>query len=482
MELIFEKSKRGMRGATIRPLAVKAHTPKSKFLRSELDLPEVSESILVRHYTELSRRAFGVDSGFYPLGSCTMKYNPRLNEEAAALPGFAGVHPLQDESTAQGALEAMYTLSVMLNEITGMDATCLHPAAGAHGEHTALLMIEAYHRERGDAGRTKIIVPDSAHGTNPASAAMAGFDTVNVKSDEEGGVDIDELRRAVGPDTAALMLTNPTTLGLFEKNIMEIAQIIHDAGGLLYYDGANLNPIMGITRPGDMGFDVVHLNLHKTFSTPHGGGGPGSGPVGCKTLLTKYLPNPSVIKTVGSKGAASYKFECNPDSIGRINAFYGNFGVCIKALTYILTLGAEGLRQVADYAALSANYLKSNLEDIYPTIKTRYCMHEFVLSAEELKTKTGVTAMDISKGLIERGIHPPTAYFPLIVNEALMIEPTETESKATLDNFIKAMRELHNLAYSNPEELKAAPRNTPIDRPDEVQAARNPRFKAHLKE
>jgi len=475
MEFIFEKSKKGMQGMRLRPLAVKAHKLNKKFLRDGLALPEVSEAVMVRHYTNLSRRAFGVDNGFYPLGSCTMKYSPKLNEEAASLPGFATVHPLQDEKTVQGSLEALFTLSAMLNEITGMDATTLQPAAGAHGEHAALLMINAYHRSRGDVGRNKVIVPDSAHGTNPATVTMAGFSTINVKSDAEGGVDLDELRRAVGSDTAAIMLTNPTTLGLFEKNIEQIAEIVHDAGGLLYYDGANLNPIMGITRPGDMGFDIIHLNLHKTFSTPHGGGGPGSGPVGCKAFLAPYLPNPTVVKT-----ANGYRFNNDKNSIGKVSFFYGNFSVCLKALTYVLTLGAGGIKEAAEYCVLSANYLKSHLQDLFPTQKDRYCMHEFVLSAQELKEKTGIAAVDIAKGLIDRGIHPPTTYFPLIVPEALMIEPTETEDKATLDNFIAVMRELHALAYSDPDQIKDAPRNAPISRPDDVRAARSPIFKAPL--
>ncbi|MCL1909779.1 MAG: aminomethyl-transferring glycine dehydrogenase subunit GcvPB [Kiritimatiellaeota bacterium] len=453
MQLIFEKSRAGLRGATIRPLAVPEYKLNGDCRRSTLNLPEVAEPDMVRHYTALSRRAFGVDNGFYPLGSCTMKYNPKINEEVAALDGFASAHPLQDESTTRGCREALSLLSGLLCEITGMDGMTLAPAAGAHGEYTALLMMGAYHRSRGDSKRNKIIVPDSAHGTNPASVVMAGFETVNIKSDAEKGVDIEELKRVVGPDTAGLMLTNPTTLGLFEKNIRQIAEIVHDAGGLMYYDGANLNAIMGIVRPGDMGFDIVHLNLHKTFSTPHGGGGPGSGPVGCKAALVPFLN----IKT---------------------NAFHGNFAVCLKALAYILTLGADGLKSASETAVLNANYLKANLQDIYPTETGRFCMHEFVISAEELKKQTGVSAMDLAKGMIDRGMHPPTVYFPLTVHEALMFEPTETENKSTLDNAILILRELRQQAFDNPESLHAAPITTPISRPDDVAAARNPKLKA----
>lgn len=474
MELIFEKSRKGKRCVTIRPLRVPTYAFKNKYCRSELNLPEVAEVDVARHYTELSRRAFGVDNGFYPLGSCTMKYNPKINEEVAALPGFANVHPLQSAESVQGSLKAMSLLSEMLCSITGMDAITLQPAAGAHGEYTGLLLIDAYHRARKDFKRNKVIVPDSAHGTNPASAVMAGFEIINVPSNEEKGVDIEALRSVVGEDTAALMLTNPTTLGLFEKNIREISEIVHKAGGLLYYDGANLNAVMGIVRPGDMGFDVVHLNLHKTFSTPHGGGGPGSGPVGCKKDLIKFLPKPVVVN-----GKNGYEFDYDlPSSIGKVNAFYGNFGVYIKALTYILTLGGDGIREAAQHAVLNANYLKANLKDLYPTEEGRYCMHEFVVSLEKMKEEHGISAMDIAKSMIDRGIHPPTMYFPLIVHEALMFEPTETESKETLDNCIKVLREIYQQALDDPDYLKSAPHNTVIGRPDEVLAARQPKLKA----
>lgn len=470
MNLIFEISEKGKRCDTIRTPDVKAAKIDKKYLRAEKpELPEVSEVDFARHYTALSRRAFGVDNGFYPLGSCTMKYNPKINEEVAALPGFTRVHPLQDEKTVQGSLEVMDTLGKYLAEITGMDAVTLQPNAGAHGEYTGLLLIAAYHASRKDFKRTKVIVPDSAHGTNPASAVMAGFEIINVPSDENKGVDLEALKKVVGKDTAALMLTNPTTLGLFEKNIKEISRIIHNAGGLLYYDGANLNAVMGVVRPGDMGFDVVHLNLHKTFSTPHGGGGPGSGPVGCKKALAPFLPDPRVEKT--EKG---YKFVYGKKSIGKVASFYGNFGVYVRALAYITALGAEGIKSAAQHAVLNANYLKVNIEDLYPTEKGRHCMHEFVVSMQELKDKTGVSAMDIAKTMIDRGYHPPTMYFPLIIHEALMFEPTETENKRTLDEVIAALREIYEEAYKDPEYMKAAPHHAQIGRPDEVKAARQP--------
>lgn len=472
MKLIFERSREGLRCATIRPLEVAAHNLEKKYLRKDLKLPEVAEVDMARHYTELSHNAFGVDSGFYPLGSCTMKYNPKLNEEVASLPGFANVHPLQGEETVQGSLHLMADLSANLMELTGMDGMTLQPCAGAHGEFTGLLLIAAYHESRKDTKRNKILVPDTAHGTNPASAVMAGFEVINIKSNSEKGVDLDDLRAKVGPDTAALMLTNPTTLGLFEKNIEEISKIVHGAGGLLYYDGANLNAIMGIVRPGDMGFDVVHLNLHKTFSTPHGGGGPGSGPVGCKAQLVEFLPTPSVI--VDKKGR--YVFNCPEKSIGKVASFYGNFAVMVKAFAYIKALGGDGIRESAEHAVLNANYMKAKLEDIYPTEK-RYCMHEFVIDLQNLKNETGVSAKDVAKAMIDRGMHPPTMYFPHIpgvIDEALMIEPTETENKETLDNAVSVLRELHDMAFKDPKYLQEAPHNTPIGRPDEVAAARKP--------
>lgn len=471
-KLIFERSSRGARAATIRRPDVPTYTLKCA-VRQELDFPEIPEVTLVRHYTALSREAFGVDNGFYPLGSCTMKYNPKLDEEIAALSGFTDIHPLAPEKSVQGALEVIYSLGEALKEITGMDAVTLQPAAGAHGEYTGLSIINAYHKGRGDFARKKIIVPDSAHGTNPASAAMAGFEVVNIPSDRDKGVDLDALRAVAGADTAALMLTNPTTLGLFEKNIEEIAEIVHSAGGLLYYDGANLNAVMGIVRPGDMGFDVVHLNLHKTFSTPHGGGGPGSGPVGCKAALEKYLPDPRVVR----KDDGKYAFAYSEDSIGKVSSFYGNFLVYLKAYAYILTLGAEGIRRSAEGAVLNANYLKSNISDLYSTEEGRCCMHEFVASVEKLKEETGVTAMDIAKAMIDRGMHPPTMYFPAIVHEALMFEPTETEDKATLDEAIAVLREIYAEAKETPETLKKAPHSAPISRPDEILAARSQKLR-----
>ncbi len=482
MKLIFERSRSGLRCATIRPLEAPVFTLEQKYLRSELALPEVAEVDLVRHYTELSHNAFGVDSGFYPLGSCTMKYNPKLNEEVAAFDGFTHTHPLQEKETVQGNLHLMNDLASSLMELTGMDGMTLQPCAGAHGEFTGLLLIAAYHESRRDSKRTKILVPDTAHGTNPASAAMAGFEVVNIKSNEEKGVDLDDLRSKVGKDTAALMLTNPSTLGLFEKNIEEISKIVHDAGGLLYYDGANLNAIMGIVRPGDMGFDVVHLNLHKTFSTPHGGGGPGSGPVGCKAPLVKFLPFPSVV--VDKKGRYEFTHgKENKDSIGKVSAFYGNFGVMVKALAYIKTLGSDGIKESAEHAVLNANYMKAKLQDIYPTESHRYCMHEFVIDLQKLKSETGVSAKDVAKAMIDRGMHPPTMYFPHIpgvIDEALMIEPTETENKETLDKAIEVLRELYETAHTDPKYLLDTPHNTPIGRPDEVAAARNPIVKYDL--
>ncbi len=469
MLLIFEKSKEGKKGVDIRIPETPAYNFSSGILREELDLPDVAEIDTIRHFTELSKRAFGVDDGLYPLGSCTMKYNPKLNEEMASLKGFTDIHPLQGEEDVQGALEASYMLSELLAEITGMDAVTLQPSAGAHGEYTGLKLIASYHKSRGDVKRNKIIVPDSAHGTNPASATMAGFEVINVKSNKEKGVDLDELRSLVGEDTAALMLTNPTTLGLFEKNIKEISKIVHNAGGLLYYDGANLNAIMGIVRPGDMGFDVVHLNLHKTFSTPHGGGGPGSGPVGCKAELSRFLPNPMV-----AKYGSEFFLVSEMESIGKVGSFYGNFLVYIRALTYILTLGKDGIPFSAKMAVLNANYLKAKLQDIFETEKKRHCMHEFVLSLEKIKEETGVSAMDFAKSLIDYKMHPPTMYFPMIVHEALMFEPTETENKETLDFAASTMRSLYEKAYSTPDYLKASPHSTVISRPDEVMAARKP--------
>ncbi len=438
--------------------------------RSEpAELPEVYEVDVIRHYTALSKRNFGIDDGFYPLGSCTMKYNPKINEDVARFPGFAKIHPYQPESSVQGALELLYRLQQDLADITGMDRVTLQPAAGAHGEWTGLMMIRAYHESRGEK-RTKVIVPDSSHGTNPASATAAGFKTVTIPSNEDGLVDLDALRAAVDNDTAALMLTNPNTLGLFEEHITEIAAIVHEAGGQLYYDGANSNAIMGITRPGDMGFDVVHLNLHKTMSTPHGGGGPGSGPVGVKAHLAPFLPTP----IVGQRETGEYFLDTNyPQSIGRVKAYYGNFGILVRAYTYIRSLGPEGLRQVTENAVLNANYMLRKLAPYFDVPYDRICKHEFVLSGKGLK-QYGVRTLDVAKRLLDFGYHPPTIYFPLNVEECIMIEPTETESKETLDAFIDTMIQIVKECEDDPEFVKNAPYTTKVRRLDETQAARKP--------
>lgn len=464
---IFDISKENRTACPIAPCDVAGYKLNEKFARKNAaELPETDELTLVRHYTALSKKAYGVDDGFYPLGSCTMKYNPKINEAVASLTGFTKVHPLQQ---ADGALEVMSMLAKRLCAITGMDAFTLQPAAGAHGEFTAQLIIRAYHLDRKDEKRNKVIVPDSAHGTNPASAAMAGFEIVNIPSSADGCVDLEALEKAVGEDTAAFMLTNPNTLGIFDKNIKKIAEIVHKAGGLLYYDGANLNPIMGVIRPGDMGFDVVHLNLHKTFSTPHGGGGPGSGPVGCKAFLAEYLPSPVIVNKNGKAQFAQAK-----KSIGRVKSFYGNFLVMVRALSYIETLGKEGIPLSAKLAVLNANYMMARLKYFFPTYSSDTCMHEFVVSCEKLKEETGVSALDFAKAIIDSGMHPPTMYFPLIVHEALMFEPTETESKETIDKAVEIISSLYKQAYENPEEFHKKPQNMPIGRPDEVKAARNP--------
>lgn len=443
--------------------------PASMLRSQEPELPEVYEVDVIRHYTALSRRNFGVDNGFYPLGSCTMKYNPKINEDAARLTGFAAIHPYQPINTVQGALELMYTLQEDLAALTGMDKVTLQPAAGAHGEWTGLMMIRAYHESRGEH-RTKVIVPDSSHGTNPASATVAGLDTITIPSNEKGLVDLDALRAAVGSDTAALMLTNPSTLGLFEEHIVEIASIVHEAGGLLYYDGANSNAIMGITRPGDMGFDVVHLNLHKTMSTPHGGGGPGAGPVGVKSKLIPFLPAPTVIKLEDG----SYDFDQgSPLSIGRVKAYNGNFGILLRAYVYIRTYGPEGLRRVSECAVLNANYMMHRLAPYYDIPYPGVCKHEFVMSGKGLK-QYGVRTLDVAKRLLDFGFHPPTIYFPLNVEECMMIEPTETESKQTLDRFIDVMIQIAQEAKEQPELLLNAPHYTDVKRLDETQAARKP--------
>jgi len=473
MPLIFERSKPGriaysLPAPDVPEVNVADVIPPHLLRRTPAELPEVSELDLIRHYTELSRRNHGIDIGFYPLGSCTMKYNPKVNEDVARLPGFTEVHPLQPEETVQGALALMWHLQEYLAEITGMDAVTLQPAAGAHGEWTGLMMIRAYYEARGEK-RTKVLVPDSAHGTNPASATVAGLETVTVPSNERGLVDLEALKRLADENTAALMLTNPNTLGLFEEQIVEIAKIVHDVGGLLYYDGANANAIMGIARPGDMGFDVVHLNLHKTFTTPHGGGGPGAGPVGVKKALIPFLPVPVVVKE-GDRYRLDYD---RPQSIGRVKGFYGNFGMLVRAYAYIRTMGPDGLRQVAENAVLNANYLMRRLAPYFDLPYDRHCKHEFVLSGRRQK-KLGVRTLDMAKRLLDFGFHPPTIYFPLIVDECLMIEPTETESKETLDAFADAMIQIAKETEENPDIVLSAPHTTVVKRLDEVRAARKP--------
>lgn len=472
--LIFERSIADRFAYSLPPVDVETKDINSllddKFIRkTKAELPEISELDLIRHYTELSNKNWGIDTGFYPLGSCTMKYNPKINEKVARIDGFATSHPLQNEKAIQGSLEIVHDLQESLKEITGMDEISLQSAAGAQGEWTALMMIKAYHEANGDHNRTKVIVPDSAHGTNPASATVAGFDTVTVKSNEKGLVDIDDLKRVVGDDTAAIMLTNPNTLGLFETEILEMADIVHEAGGKMYYDGANLNAIMGYTRPGDMGFDAVHLNLHKTFTGPHGGGGPGSGPIGVTEELAKFLPKPQVVE---KDGVYDLDYD-RPDSIGMVKNFYGNFGINVRAYTYIRTLGAEGLKKVSEYAVLNANYIMRSLEDKYELPFTQHCKHEFVISGNRQKEQ-GIKTLDIAKRLMDFDIHPPTVYFPLIVGEAMMIEPTETESKETLDHFIDTMLQIADEAENNPDIIHEAPHKTSVKRLDETRASRKP--------
>ncbi len=469
--LIYELSSPGRKAYSLPECDVPARPdaiPAEMRRETPPELPEVAEVDVVRHFTRLSQLNHGVDIGFYPLGSCTMKYNPKVNEQTSRLPGLAAVHPYQPEETAQGALQIIHECSAYLAEIAGMDEVTLQPAAGAHGELTGLFLIKAYHEHRGEK-RTKVIVPDSSHGTNPASAAMGGLEIVTIKSNSRGGVDLDALRGAVGPDCAALMLTNPNTLGLFDENIHEIADIVHKAGGLLYYDGANANAIMGIARPGDMGFDVVHFNLHKTFSTPHGGGGPGSGAVGVKKALVQFLPTPYV----SYDGGKYHLRDDRPLSIGKVKSFYGNFGVVVKAYTYIRALGPDGLKKVSEDAVLNANYVMRRLVPAYDLPYDRTCMHEFVVAPWGLKKRTGVKTTDIAKRLLDFGVHPPTTYFPLIVEEALMIEPTETESVETLDYFVNAMLEIAREADADPAKVKGAPYTTPVGRLDEAGAARN---------
>ena len=473
MELLFEISKPGRSAVQVPasdvPTVNLGEAIGAKYLRGDLDLPEVAQIDLVRHYTNLSRRNFGVDLGFYPLGSCTMKYNPKINENIAALPGFTDLHPLAPEAFAQGSLELMYDMQTLLSALFGMTDFTLQPAAGAHGELTGVMMIKKYFEKRGEK-RRQILIPDAAHGTNPASGALCGFETVTLRSNAEGGVDLAHLESLMTEDVAALMLTNPNTLGLFERNIEKVAAIVHGRGGLLYGDGANANAYLGKTRPGDLGFDVIQLNLHKTFSTPHGGGGPGSGPVGVGEKLADFLPVPRVVKN----GAAYSLSEDFPDTIGRVRAFYGNFNVIVKACAYLRSLGAEGLRRATEMAVLNANYIQKRLKEHFDLPYDRICMHECVFSGSRRAAETGVHTTDVAKRLIDFGYHPPTIYFPLIVPEAIMIEPTETESKETLDAFCDAMITIAKEAKENPQRVKDAPLSTPVGRLDEVLAARKP--------
>ncbi len=460
MKLVFEKSVAGRKSQLIGKCDVPEVKLPEKFVRKTApDLPQLAEVDVARHYSALNRRVHGVNSGFYPLGSCTMKYNPRVDEDMAALPGFTGIHPLAPKYATEGCREVLEMAGDFLCKISGMDAMTFQPAAGAHGEFTGVLLIKQYHKSRGDEARTKIIVPDSAHGTNPATAAMCGFEVVNIPSAPNGCVDLDALKAVLGPDTAGLMLTNPNTVGIFDENILEITRLVHEAGGLCYYDGANLNAVMGIVRPGDMGFDCIHMNLHKTFGTPHGGGGPGAGAVGCKAFLAGFLPKSAIMDGEGHI---------------QVRSFAGNFLVVVKALAYILCLGKEGIPEAAENAVLNANYLMKQIKGTFEPAFDRICMHEFVLDLSEFKKETGVSALDVAKSLIDYGMHPPTMYFPLIVHEALMLEPTETESKETLDEAAEIFRKMYALAKENPQYMHEAPHNAQIGRPDEVLAARKP--------
>lgn len=472
-KLIYELSRPGRRGASLPDNGTPDATASipAALLRTEASrLPEVDEPTVVRHYTNMSANNFGVDTGFYPLGSCTMKYNPKINEEIAAHHAFADLHPMQPASTVQGVLEAYWTLQNALAEIGGMSEFTLNPFAGAHGELTGLMVIRAYHQARGDHRRTKVIVPDSAHGTNPASAAVAGLKVVEVKSLPDGTVDIEALRPLLDDTVAAMMMTNPNTAGIFEHGVKEICDMVHAAGGLMYYDGANLNPMLGIARPGDMGFDVMHINLHKTFSTPHGGGGPGSGPVGVRKGLEQFLPDPRVRREADGSFTVT---RDDADALGSISATLGNYGVQLRALAYIMSLGRDGLKMAGPLATLNANYIKESLRDLYLLPLDRVCKHEFVFDGLRDKS-TGVTTLDVAKRLLDFGFHAPTIYFPLLFHESLMIEPTETESPETLDAFIDTMRAIAKEAAENPEVVKSAPHTTPISRPDDTAAALSP--------
>jgi glycine dehydrogenase subunit 2 len=482
---IYERSVEGRRAATLpepgvdeRPL--KELIPEDLLRAKPAELPEVAEPEIVRHYNRISRRNFDLDTGFYPLGSCTMKHNPRLNERVAALPGHARLHPAQEPKRAQGALELMWLLQESLSEICGLPHVSLQPSAGSHGELAGLLLTRAYHADRGE-NRTKVLTPDTAHGTNPATVTMAGYEVVKLASNEKGGIDLDDLRSKAGDDTACLMLTNPNTLGLFDENIEEIAAIVHEAGGTLYYDGANLNAIMGHCRPGDMGFDIVHVNLHKSFSQPHGGGGPGAGPIACSDRIEPFLPRPQVVRSEPQNGGEpSFDLDFDrPKSIGRLRGFQGNFGVFVRSYAYILSLGGDGLQEASETAVLNANYLLSKLSEgkagkYAPVAFTNRPMHEFVLSGAPAKKELGIKTLDIAKRLLDFGMHPPTVYFPLLVDEALMVEPTETETRETLDAFAEAIDAILDEAGEDASIAQGAPYTTPVRRLDEVAANRNP--------
>jgi glycine dehydrogenase subunit 2 len=471
--LIFDLSSPGRIGFSLPEVDMDEAPPLDpSLLREDLLLPEVSEIDVTRHFVRLSQKNYAIDTGFYPLGSCTMKYNPKVHEDVAIMPGWAHIHPLQPAECVQGALAVQHGLGDMLCQLTGMDAITLQPAAGAHGEMTGILMIRAYHRARGDADRDVILVPDSAHGTNPATAAAAGFKMISLKSGADGSVDLSALESALSERVAGMMLTVPSTLGLFEPDILKISEMVHAAGGLMYGDGANLNALVGHIRPGDLGFDVMHINLHKTFTTPHGGGGPGSGPVACKNNLAPFLPTP-VVTRQGEK----YSFTEPEQTIGKVKNFWGNFGMHVRAYTYIRHLGLEGLKRVSEDAIINANYIRVNLAGTYHLPYNRVCMHEVVLSSKNIKAETGIRTLDVAKRLIDHGMHPPTVYFPLIVEEALMIEPTETESKETLDTFIAAMKEIAREAKEDPDTVKTAPHTTEHTRLDEVTAAREPNLR-----
>jgi len=482
---IFERSVEGRRAATLPEAGVDERPldeliPKNLLRDRPAQLPEVSEPEIVRHYNRISRRNFDLDTGFYPLGSCTMKHNPRLNERVAALPGHARLHPAQEPNRAQGALELMWLLQRSLSEICGLPHVSLQPSAGSHGELAGLLLTRAYHADRGET-RTKVLTPDTAHGTNPATVTMAGYEVVKLESDERGGIAIDDLRSKAGDDTACLMLTNPNTLGLFDQNIEEIASIVHDAGGTLYYDGANLNAIMGHSRPGDMGFDIVHLNLHKSFSQPHGGGGPGAGPIAASDRIEPFLPRPQVVRRESQNGGEpTFDLDYDrPKSIGRLRGFQGNFGVFVRSYAYILSLGGDGLQEASETAVLNANYLLARLREgqaatYVPIAFDRRPMHEFVLSGAPAKKDLGIKTLDIAKRLLDFGMHPPTVYFPLLVDEALMVEPTETETRETLDAFAEAIEAILAEAAEDPGVAQGAPYTTPVRRLDEVAANRNP--------